>query len=252
MNTPALIPIAPSQIDGQQCNTVNARDLHTFLEIGKDFSTWIKDRIESFGFTENQDFVCSPILGSEGRGGHNRKEYHLTLDMAKELSMVERNDKGKEARLYFLACERQAKQITIDPMTCLNDPAAMRGLLLTYTTRVIDLEEEKKVLLPKAQALDLIATSDGSLCLTDAAKVLQIRRDVLIKYLSTEPVLWIYKRYGCPDWIGYQDKLQQGVTEHKLMTIEHSDGRKQSHQQVRITSKGLAILAEVFSKEVTV
>lgn len=81
---------------------VNARDLHAFLEVGKDFSNWMKDRINQYEFTENQDFVCSPVLASEGRGGHNRIDYHLSLDMAKELSMVERNEKGKQARQYFI------------------------------------------------------------------------------------------------------------------------------------------------------
>ncbi|MEN4919687.1 antA/AntB antirepressor family protein [Achromobacter spanius] len=102
-----LIPVGTCQIVGQAVPTANARDLHAFLEVGKDFSNWIKDRIDQYEFVENQDFVCSPVLASEGRGGHNRKDYHLTLDMAKELSMVERNAKGKQARRYFIECERR-------------------------------------------------------------------------------------------------------------------------------------------------
>jgi hypothetical protein len=61
--------------DGAAVQTVNARELHAFLEVGKDFSTWVKDRIEQYGFNENSDFVCSPILGSESSGGHPAKEY---------------------------------------------------------------------------------------------------------------------------------------------------------------------------------
>ncbi len=96
-NIADLIPFGQAIIGEGLVQTVNARDLHVFLEIGKDFSTWLKSRIEQYEFIENQDFVCSPVLGSEGRGGHNRIDYHLTLDMAKELSMVERNEKGKQA-----------------------------------------------------------------------------------------------------------------------------------------------------------
>lgn len=72
--------------------------MHAFLEAKKMFAHWIKDRIEKYGFTENQDYICSPILVSKGRGGHNAKECHLTIDMSKELAMVERNEKGKQAR----------------------------------------------------------------------------------------------------------------------------------------------------------
>lgn len=106
-----LIPVFRAEIGGVEVDAVNARDLHAFLEAGKDFSNWIKDRIEKFGFQENQDFVCSPILASKdqplGRGGHNRLDYTLTLDMAKELSMVERTDKGRRARRYFIEIERR-------------------------------------------------------------------------------------------------------------------------------------------------
>lgn len=110
-----LIEIKKQTIDGGAVDTVSARELHSFLEVGKDFSTWIKDRIDQYGFVERQDFVVfdSPIPGNQtGRGGDRRsKEYALTLDMAKELAMVERNEKGKQARQYFIECERRAKQL---------------------------------------------------------------------------------------------------------------------------------------------
>jgi anti-repressor protein len=108
--------------------TVNARELHGFLEVKTAFKDWISRRIEDFGFIEDQDF-CSFLSES---GGRPSKEYALTVDMAKELSMVERNAKGKQARLYFIECERRAK----DPMYALNDPATLRSLCLTYSERM--------------------------------------------------------------------------------------------------------------------
>jgi len=254
--TTALIPITKDQIDGQQANTVNARDLHAFLEIGKKFTDWVKDRIGQFGFAEGQDFVVvedlsTPTSGSPKARAQKITEYHLTLDMAKELSMVERNDKGKEARLYFLACERQAKQ-TIDPMAYLNDPAAMRGLLLTYTTKVLDLEEEKKILLPKATALDLIATATASsMCITDAAKVLQVQPQVVLFPYLSGVAKWIYRRAGGKGWLGYQDKVQQGLVEHKVTEVTRGDGTKKITEHVLITPKGLAKLAQVFAQGAT-
>lgn len=118
-----LIAMQQQDIDGESVTTVNARDLHVFLEVGKDFSNWIKDRITKYGFAEDVDYivtfdspglanqltlkdVCSPNLASKGRGGHNAKEYHLTLNMAKELAMLENNERGREVRRYFIRCEK--------------------------------------------------------------------------------------------------------------------------------------------------
>ena len=107
-----LIPIAKVKgiMQNQDQSLCNARDLHAFLGVGKMFAHWIQDRIQQHGFVENQDFVCLPILASKdqpaGRGGHNRMEYHLTIEAAKHISMAERTPKGQEARQYFIECER--------------------------------------------------------------------------------------------------------------------------------------------------
>lgn len=245
-----LMTIESRQIGGGEIKTVNARDLHAFLEVKKDFSTWIKDRIEKYGFTENQDFVCSPILGSEGRGGHNRIDYHLILDMAKELSMVERNDKGKQARQYFLECERVAKnQPIFDPSNILNDPAAMRGLLLTYTEKVLALEATVAEQKPKVEALDRLTLADGYLNVTNAAKTLEITPiQRLFTYLATNR--WIYRRAGGRSWVGYQDRINRGYLTHKITTVQTGDGREKIVEQVLITPKGMAKLATVFSSRV--
>jgi len=109
MNT-NLIPIFTRAVGAAHVPTVNARALHAFLEVGKDFSTWLKSRIEQYSFIEGADFVeVFPKMGENTTAGRPAKEYALTLDMAKELSMVERNAKGKQARQYFIACERQMK-----------------------------------------------------------------------------------------------------------------------------------------------
>jgi len=81
--------------------TVNARELHEFLEVGRDFSNWIKQRIEKYDFVENQDFAVIAGIGENPNGGRPLKEYHISTEMAKELSMLENNEKGKQARRYF-------------------------------------------------------------------------------------------------------------------------------------------------------
>ena len=89
---------------------VLARELHQFLEVGRDFSTWIKGRIEEYEFIEHQDFEVFTQFGENSIGGRPAKEYALTLDMAKELSMVEKTEKGKQARRYFIEMEKIATQ----------------------------------------------------------------------------------------------------------------------------------------------
>ncbi|EHL5741399.1 antA/AntB antirepressor family protein [Escherichia coli] len=111
--TSQLIPVFNGTIANETTLFCNARDLHAFLEVGKDFSTWIRIRISEYEFTENQDFILLPKTGEQrkGRGGHNRKDYHLTLDTAKELAMVERNEKGRQIRRYFIECEKKLHNI---------------------------------------------------------------------------------------------------------------------------------------------
>lgn len=91
-----LIKIQPQAIGGQTIETVNARDLHSFLEVGKMFANWIKDRIEQYNFIENIDYVVIAEIGNNPLGGRPSKEYAISIDMAKELAMVERNDKGRQ------------------------------------------------------------------------------------------------------------------------------------------------------------
>jgi len=88
---------------------VSARELHAFLEVGTHFKDWVVRRIQEYGFQEDRDF--SSFL-SESPGGRPSKEYAITLDMAKELSMVERTEKGRQARRYFIACEKKLREVS--------------------------------------------------------------------------------------------------------------------------------------------
>ncbi|SCX57616.1 anti-repressor protein [Nitrosospira sp. Nsp1] len=76
------------------------------------FAAWIQERIALYGFVENQDFVVVSDSGNNPKGGRPSRDYHITLDMAKELAMVERNEKGKQARQYFIECERRLLKST--------------------------------------------------------------------------------------------------------------------------------------------
>lgn len=95
---------------------VNARIVHEWLSVGRDFSTWIKDRIERYKFIEHIDYcivdnLSSPDSGSAKARKQIKKEYHCTPEMVKQLAMVENSDKGQMVRFYFLDCEAVAHKL---------------------------------------------------------------------------------------------------------------------------------------------
>lgn len=108
-NLGTLLPINES--NGNQA--VNARDLHVFLEVGRDFSNWMKDQIEKCDLVENQDYEVFAEKGENPKGGRPSKEYALSINAAKEVSMMSQTEKGKQARRYFIACEEKLKQVAV-------------------------------------------------------------------------------------------------------------------------------------------
>lgn len=120
-NLNELLPIGEK--NGQKA--VNARDLHSFLQVGKDFSTWIKNRIDKYDFIEGKDFqtlyldyqgnllnIRLPQNGDSENQQVSKIEYALSISMAKELSMIENNERGKQARKYFIACEENKHELS--------------------------------------------------------------------------------------------------------------------------------------------
>ena len=110
-----LIPLHPQTINGNAVETVSARELHTFVESKQDFSTWIKNRIEKYGFVENVDYLLHKIVEQTPSGAKHKIEYYITLDMAKQLAMVENNEKGMQVRTYFIECEKKLREVVQQP-----------------------------------------------------------------------------------------------------------------------------------------
>ena len=242
------IEIRALQLAGEIVQAVDARELHSFLGVRRDFSNWIRARIDQYGFVEGRDYLCSPVLASKDRGGVNRKDYGLSLDMAKELSMVERTPRGKQARQYFIECERRAKALVprMDIAAALNDPRALQALLLGQTERVIALEAAAVASAPKVAALDRIANSDGAVSLTQAAKALQKKPKEFRAWLYENG--WIFRQTPFAPWQAYQPRLTRGQMVHKVITVGRLDGAMKITTQALVTSKGLACLAELFHK----
>jgi len=165
--------------------TINARDLHKFLESKQEFANWIKNRIKDFGFIENQDFLI--ILSKTN--GRPFKEYFVSLDMAKELSMLERNEKGKQARIYFIEMEKKAKEIQTKQLPT-NYIEALKALVKS--------EEKKELLLienrenkHKVEFYNDVTDSKTAITMSQVAKTLdkKIGRNKLFEFLREKKIL---------------------------------------------------------------
>jgi phage regulator Rha-like protein/phage antirepressor YoqD-like protein len=240
-NTPALVFTGD---DGEARTTSMAlaegteRDHATVIRLVRDNLADLED----FGLLD---------FKSESTGGRPTEVAHLNEQQATLLLTYMRNNPA--VRLFKKALvkafyEMRAALQQRDPMAALNDPEAMRGLLLTYSERVIALEEQNEALKPQVEAYERIAVADGSMCVTDAAKHLQVRPKDLFDYLKSHG--WIYKRAGAKSYVGYQSKTQQGLLEHKVTTVLAADGSERITEQVRVTPKGLSKLALLFRPDV--
>lgn len=121
---------------------VNARELHEFLGNKREFATWIKHRIEQYGFVENQDYCSFDKIVKRDNGATVRKEYALSIDMAKELSMVENNEKGRMARKYFIECEKVSTKQT----SLLEDKLKV----IDFASKFLNLNEASKLKMLKS------------------------------------------------------------------------------------------------------
>ncbi|MBD1228647.1 phage antirepressor KilAC domain-containing protein [Xenorhabdus griffiniae] len=183
--------------------------------------------------------IC--LVSSEGKSGGTFAHELLAIEYAGWISPKFRLQVNQTFIDY-----RSGKLAPVDPMQVLSDPDALRGILLTYTEKVIALEDKVADMQPDVDAFERIAKkSTGSMCITDAAKHLQIKPKILFDTLSS--IKWIYRRLGKKSWIGYQDKLQQGLLEHKITVVAKDDGTERVCEQVLVTAKGISKLAKMLS-----
>ena len=141
-NFAARIPVTLSNIGGKETQSVSGRKLHTFLAVGRDFTNWSKGRIKQYGFVEGIDYMIVEYLTSPKRASSKSRQriehdYIVSLNMAKELSMVERNAQGKMARQYFIDCEERLRRVA---------PEEHEAALLTWRkNRVAACEDHKSM-----------------------------------------------------------------------------------------------------------
>ena len=230
-----LIKIEPSRIGGEDIQTCNARDLHAFLKVKARFNDWIRNRVEDFGFQENQDFITlTRLLVSGGK----RKDYYLSLDMAKELAMVERNAKGKEARLYFIDCERIAKSKTAVPALP-SYPEALRQLADAIDrngvleSQKLALEHQARENAPKVAFAEDVVASGKEVTITVAAKILGMPPQKFRDWLRKNGFLYANANQAM------QISIRRGLMVVRFASFKHSDGTAGTSSTPHITGAGL-------------
>ena len=220
-----LIPLCPQTINGVAVETVSARELHAFLESKQDFSTWIKNRIEKYEFVENQDFVVFHKKMENPNGGRPSHEYYVSVGMAKELAMVENNEKGKQARKYFIECEKQLLSQRSLPRTYAE---ALRAYADEVEARELA-EQQLAIAQPKVQYFDGLVERNLLVNFTTFAKEIGVKRKLVIAYM-------LEKGYLYRDQSG--NLLPYAVHTPHLFEIKEYSKDQHSGVQTLITPKG--------------
>jgi Rha family phage regulatory protein len=190
----------------------------------------------------------------EDQNGQAYRSYDMDRDGFTLLCMGFTGGKALKWKLRYIeafnAMEAELRRIaTSGPTIDLNDPGALRGLLLTYSEKAMELERQVKELLPSQEALNRLSQAEGSLCVTDAAKALQMRPSDLFKWLRQNG--WTYRRVGAAHDLGYSSKTNSGLLEHKVTTVLRTDGSEKVTEQVRVTARGLTTLARLVKPAAT-
>lgn len=252
-----MFNITTSNLGKEKVNTVNARDLHKFLESKQDFSDWIKNLIRDFGFVQAVDFIDHKIMVGDKIA---KIEYYISLDMAKEISMVQRSTKGKEARQYFIECEKKAKQAPITKELSRMDliRLAMEAEQENQELRALNNEQVKVI----TEQKDVIETQqdfiDNAFKLHDTMSV-----DYYCKLISTKhdnfgavkfrSLMKISGRFvvnkDTGQYMPNQEMITTGQMEYKAKDpYIDSYGVKHEHTQIRITKKGARTLYAICKK----
>lgn len=179
-----LIPLTTTD-EGVQA--VTGRALHEFLEVSTEYRHWFK-RMTEYGFVEGQDYtVISDRVAREGRGTVERTDHIVTLDMAKEISMIQRNAKGKQARQYFIEVEKQHRAgPTVDGSEITR--MELIQIAMNAETERLALEAKNKEMEPKAEAYDSLMDATGKYAVGAVAQMLGVGQNKLFRELRNKGV----------------------------------------------------------------
>ena len=217
--------------------TLSARELHKFLELSERFSNWF-ERMKQYGFVENQDYLGRKVFNTLAK--QELQDYEITLDMAKEISMIQRNEKGKQARQYFIEVEKQW-----------NSPERVIARGLIESKKMIEnLNKQIVEMRPKALFADAVSTSKESILIGQLAKLIkqngyEIGQNRLFQWLRENGYLIKGgSRYNQPT----QKAMDLGLFEVKERTVTNPDGSIRITLTTKVTGKGQIYFVNKFCK----
>lgn len=232
-----LIPI---NYDGEQ-PTVSARDLHVGLEIKSNFTTWF-DRMCEYGFTELDYKKCFPNLESGCNGGQNMIDYQISVDMAKQICMIQRSEKGKQYRQYFIDLEKAwntPEQVFARALKMADQTIAkLKGSVETLTAEVSVKNQIIGELKPKADYYDEILKNPGLVTITQIAKDYGMSGKKMNGILHDLGIQ--YKQSG--QWLLYDKYSKNGYTHSETVDIVRLDGRRDVKMNTKWKQKGRIFL----------
>lgn len=223
---------------------ISARDLHEGLEIKTAFKDWFP-RMCEYGFIEGKDF-CSKL--SESNGGRPSKEYDITIDMAKQICMIQRNDKGRQYRQYFLDLEKAwntPEQIFARALKMADKTIRkLEGDNELLSQQIVENQKIISELQPKANYVDTILQSKSLVLMTQIAKDYGMSAKALNKILKNMGV-----QYKVNDqWVLYSKYQGKGYVHSRTIDITRTDGRPDVKMQTEWTQKGRLFLYELLKK----
>lgn len=213
---------------------VSGRQLHETLGVKTKYADWFNRMIE-YGFTENQDFLLLKNEQQTGRGGHNKVDHIIKLDMAKEIAMIQRTDKGKEVRKYFIQVEKDFNSPEkIMARALLMADKKIKLLESQNENLLLELEEANK----NADYLDLILQTKDSLTITQIAQDYGISARKMNQLLKQERI----QRIVNGQWVLYAKYLAKGYVSSRTFDYMGKDGKIHSNVTTVWTQLGRRFL----------
>lgn len=217
---------------------VSVRGLHKFLEVTERFNSWF-ERMCGYGFEENKDFTSVKTFTVVNNGAKKEiDDYLIKLSMAKEISMLQRNAKGKEAREYFIKCEEAWNS---EDMILSRANQILQKKVINYTEKISTLETKIEEQKPQVMFAEAVTASKDSILIRELAKILKQNgydtgEKRMFAWLREQG--YLIKKEGSDYNLPTQRAMNLGLFEIKKTAINHSNGEIEIKKTPKITGKG--------------